>query len=116
LLAVLLSTTSCNLSPAPPTPTPEPITLRFAFRQNVADYRPLVSQFQQLHPGIVVKLVPIESFEHDPLAEIDSQELDVVRWGQDFLTADRRIERNDPDGLRPRRGAEVRGGFEAAGS
>jgi multiple sugar transport system substrate-binding protein len=89
LSAVLLSMTSCSLSPAPPTPTPEPITLRFAFRQNIADYRPLVTQFQQLHPGITVKLLPIESYERDPLAEIDSQELDVVRWGQDFLTADR---------------------------
>jgi ABC-type glycerol-3-phosphate transport system substrate-binding protein len=89
LVAMLLSTASCSLSPAPPTPTPEPITLRFAFRQNVADYRPLVTQFQQLHPGITVRLVPIESYNRDPLAEIDSQELDVVRWGQGFLTADR---------------------------
>jgi multiple sugar transport system substrate-binding protein len=89
LAAVLLSTTSCSLSPAPPTPTPEPITLRFAFRQNVADYRPLASQFQQLHPGIVIRLVPIEAYERNPLQEIDSQDLDVVRWGQDYLTADR---------------------------
>ncbi len=89
LAAMLLSTTSCSLSPAPPTPTPAPITLRFAFRQNIADYKPLVTQFQQLHPGVVVKLVPIESYDRNPLEEIDSQELDVVRWGQDFLTADR---------------------------
>jgi ABC-type glycerol-3-phosphate transport system substrate-binding protein len=89
LVAVLLSTTSCSLSPAPPTPTPEPITLRFAFRQNVADYKALASQFQQLHPGVVVRLAPIEAYERNPLQEIDSQDLDVVRWGQDYLTADR---------------------------
>jgi ABC-type glycerol-3-phosphate transport system substrate-binding protein len=89
LVAVLLSTASCNLSPVPPTPTPEPVTVRFAFRQNVADYTALASQFHQLHPGVVVEPVPIDPFERDPLATIDALDIDVVRWGQNYLTAAR---------------------------
>ncbi len=88
-LAVPLATPACSLSPAPPTPTPIPVTLRFAFRQNVADYTALAGQFHQLHPGVVVELVPIDPFERDPLATMDSLDLDVVRWGQNYLTADR---------------------------
>jgi ABC-type glycerol-3-phosphate transport system substrate-binding protein len=89
VLAVSLAAPACSLSPAPPTPTPVPVTLRFALRKNVADYTALASQFHQLHPGVVVEVVPIDPFERDPLATIDDLNIDVVRWGQNYLTADR---------------------------
>ena len=89
LIVAGLSVPACSLSPAPPTPTPEPVTLHFALRRNVADYTALASQFHQLHPGVVVEMVPIDPFEHDPLEIIDSMDIDVVRWGQDYLTAER---------------------------
>ncbi len=88
-LAAPLAVPACSLSPAPPTPTPVPVTLRFAFRENVADYTALADQFHQLHPGVVVELVSIDPYERDPQATIDDLDVDVVRWGQDYLTPDR---------------------------
>ena len=91
LMAVTLSTPGCGLGLVPPTPTPEPVKLRFAFIKNVADYTPLANQFQKLHPGLTVDLVPIDTFRDGGLRDVDMRDdIDVVRWGQDYLSAERR--------------------------
>jgi hypothetical protein len=56
----------------------------------------------------------------EPSADVKSvaggERRGIGPFGEVSSAKENRIERNDPDGLRPRRGAEVRGGFEAAGS
>lgn len=70
-------------------PTPEPITLNFAARSRIADYASLAGQFHQLHPDVNIHLVDVDVFRGRGLDALDTMEIDVVRWGQDYLTTER---------------------------
>ncbi len=87
LLAMTLLAIGCGRWRA--TPTPEPVTLNFAARARIADYATLAGQFHQLHPEVNVHLVDIDVFRGRGLDALDTVEIDVVRWGQDYLTAER---------------------------
>ncbi len=88
LLAIVIALIAVGCGRRRATPTPEPVTLRFAFRQNIADYETLAGQFQQEHPGITIELVPINPIRGG-LKSIEGREIDVLRWSQDFLTPER---------------------------
>ncbi|GAB4561164.1 MAG: hypothetical protein Kow0047_08270 [Anaerolineae bacterium] len=84
LLAVAMA--GCGRSRA--TPTPEPVTVTFAYRQGIAEYEPLANEFRRLHPEIEIQLRPINQ-ARGGLNSVDWNEVDVIRWGQDFLTPQR---------------------------
>jgi ABC-type glycerol-3-phosphate transport system substrate-binding protein len=84
LLAGVFTLTACG-APGAAVPTPQPVTLRFAARQNVADYAPLVAQFQKLHPNIVVNVTPIRQGSANSLADLSTLGTDVVRYEAPYL-------------------------------
>jgi ABC-type glycerol-3-phosphate transport system substrate-binding protein len=87
LLFIALLLAGCGGGRA--TPTPEPITINFAVREKIADYQALATDFQLSHPGILINLIDIDIFRGEGIAAIDTMEVDAVRWGTDYLTAER---------------------------
>jgi multiple sugar transport system substrate-binding protein len=70
---------------------PEPITLRFGYYTNMANYEPLAEQFHELHPHVTVELVTAYSDRGiTPLDVMDNADLDVIRWWDSYLTPERR--------------------------
>ncbi len=87
LLVLIVSVVGCGRKRA--APTPESVTLRFAFRKNIADYETLAGEFHRQYPNITVELVPIDPFRGGGVKTIDGMQIDVVRWNQDYLTPER---------------------------
>ena len=73
-------------------PQRERVTLRFGYRQNIADYLTLAQEYQRVHPHVTIDLVPIEPFRSPGGLQvpdlIDQEEIDVLRWSTDYLTAE----------------------------
>ncbi len=65
-LSVLLAAAmlaACGQAGAPSTATPAPVTVRFAFRTNVANYVGLAQAFHEKYPHITVQLLNSNSFQ-----------------------------------------------------
>jgi ABC-type glycerol-3-phosphate transport system substrate-binding protein len=78
-------------TPHPAAAPPEPVTLRFGYYTNRANYEPLAEQFHEMHPHVTVELVTAFSDRgNDPLDILESAELDVIRWGSGYPGPERR--------------------------
>jgi ABC-type glycerol-3-phosphate transport system substrate-binding protein len=86
LAAVVAGCDAPQLAATPP----EPVTLRFGYYTNRANYEPLAEQFHELHPHVTVELVTaFWDRGNDPLDILDSAELDAIRWGGGYLEPER---------------------------
>ena len=94
LLALTAMLAGCGTAPPPSMPTSipqEPVTLRFGYYTNMADYEPLAEEFHELHPHITVELVTaFIDGQRTALEVLDGADLDVIRWGTDYLAPERR--------------------------
>jgi multiple sugar transport system substrate-binding protein len=92
ILVLTLVATLAGCGAARPTVIPlEPVTLRFGYYTNMANYEPLAEQFHELHPHVTVELVTAYSDRgSNPLDVMDDADLDVIRWWDSYLTPERR--------------------------
>jgi ABC-type glycerol-3-phosphate transport system substrate-binding protein len=87
LAAVLVGCGGGRPTPAPP----EPVTLRFGYYTNMADYEALAEIFHESHPHITVELVPAYNYRSNlALDVLDNTNLDVIRWYSSYPTPERR--------------------------
>ena len=91
ILALTLVAVVAGCGTPHPAAPPEPVTLRFGYYTNRANYEPLAEQFHELHPHVTVELVTAYYDRgNDPLDILDSAELDAIRWGGGYLEPERR--------------------------
>ena len=57
LMLTAVVVTACGSLGAPPLPTPAPVTVRFAFQSNAANYLLLADAFHQKYPNITIELL-----------------------------------------------------------
>ena len=63
-----------------PVATPEPVTLRFAFREGMVDYTPLLTAFQEKNPLITVEVVEVDRFDGGSMESVvKDRDVDVFR-------------------------------------
>ena len=89
LLALVTMLAGCGTA-LPTRAPPEPVTLRFGYYTNMAEYEPLAEMFHELHPHITVELVPAHNWGSSIALDIlDSMDLDVIRWYSSYPTPER---------------------------
>ena len=90
LLTYTVLLTGCGAALSIP-PPPEPITLRFGYYTNIANYEPLAEMFHESHPHITVELVAAHNYGSSNALDImDSTDLDAIRWWSSYPTPERR--------------------------
>ena len=67
-------------------PTPDPVTLRFAYRQGVADFQPLLEAFRETRPWITVEAVEVQGWAQRRIdLLIQGGEVDIFHAGRQAL-------------------------------
>jgi hypothetical protein len=90
LLALVAMLVGCGGATSTPAPL-QPITLRFGYYTNMAEYEPLAEIFHESHPYITVELVPAyDDGPNSALDVLDNTDLDVIRWYSSYPTPNRR--------------------------
>jgi multiple sugar transport system substrate-binding protein len=70
-------------------PTSEPVTLKFSFFKNVADYETLAAEFQKQHPNITIELHPAEySYNGGQLLAVEAGSMDAIRIPSSMIPAE----------------------------
>lgn len=90
----------------------DPVTLRFVYMENSADYAPIAEAFHQKYPNITVELDPVTYSGRDPMSQFktkaasadavrlpsmsaDNEVLDVLLPLDTYITTDQNFPQND---------------------
>ncbi len=61
-------------------PTPEPITLKFSYFKNAADYDTLAAEYHRQHPNITIELHPVDhGYNGGQLLTSEAENMDAIR-------------------------------------